>query len=89
MPAHEEYSRQILEKVNKLPLERVLETLDFVTFIEEQEGLRTQDGAIDASEDEFAALLTDCFGSWKGEVDGVTYSNRLRDTWRGRYGGSG
>ncbi|GEM_PF-5683698 len=87
MSVRKKYEHQILEKVRELPMARVVETLDFVSFLEDQEELRAQGDTIDVSDEEFEVLLADCFGKWKGEVDGVTYANRFRATWKDRYGG--
>lgn len=83
MSVREKYEHQILEKVRELPMARVVETLDFVSFLEGQEDFMGRGDRKDVSDEEFEVLLADCFGKWKGEVDGVTYANRFRTTWNG------
>ena len=89
MSSRKKYEHQILEIVRELPMAKVVETLDFVSFLEGQEELMRQGDRIDVSDEEFDVLLADCFGKWKGEEDGVTYANRFRETWKDRRGGTG
>ena len=88
MGMQDTYTKQILEKVGNLPSEKIIEVLDFVTCIEEQETLRVREDALQVSDQEFEALLDDCFGRWKDEIDGVKYTNQLRNTWRSPFGGA-
>ncbi len=88
MGTQDTYTKQILEKVGNLPSEKIIEVLDFVTFIEEQENLRVREDTLQVSDQEFEILLDDCFGRWKDEIDGIKYTNQLRNTWRGPFGGA-
>ncbi|MDP6040006.1 MAG: hypothetical protein QGG64_15750 [Candidatus Latescibacteria bacterium] len=88
MAIQDDYTKQILEKVRKLPSEKIVEILDFVTFMEEQKNLRAREDALEVSDHEFETLLDDCFGHWKDEVDGIKYTNRLRNTWQDQFGGT-
>ena len=88
MGTQDTYTKQILEKVGNLPSEKIIEVLDFVTFIEEQENLRVREDTLQVFDQEFETLLDDCFGRWKDEIDGIKYTNQLRNTWRGPFGGA-
>lgn len=39
MSARKKYEPQILKKIRELPMEKMVETLDFVTFLDDQEKL--------------------------------------------------
>jgi hypothetical protein len=87
MSTKEEYADQLLEKIHKLSLDRVAEVLDFASFLEAREASVPQEIPEDISDKEFEGCLTEGWGLWKDEVDGVTYTNKLRAKWRDPYGG--
>jgi len=67
-------SKDLGEKLKRLSAEQQHEVADFVDFLLS----RTPD-TMDA-----ARVLRETAGLWKGEVDGITYENALREQWKRR-----
>ena len=64
----------ITEKLKRLPDEHQREVADFVDFL-----LSRIPDTPDA-----AQVFRETSGLWKGEADGITYENALREQWKRR-----